>query len=365
MRSPEESYWWLRLLSVPGVGPVRYRSLLSHYGGPEQVFRASLGDLSRTAQIDAKTANAIAGHRQEDWVRAQIEAMAENGACLLTIDQPDYPALLKKIDDAPALLFVKGRCDFNLKPTVAVVGSRLATQYGKATAELLGRELSRAGFLVASGMARGIDSAVHRGTLAAGAPTVAVLGCGVDVVYPPENRKLRDQIVECGAVISEYPMGEGPLAGHFPNRNRIITGMSLGVVAVEARADSGVFSSVRWAADQGREVFAVPGPISSAASSGTNRLIKHGAKLVMGVEDIIEELRPQLVGQTKNLTGHLKPNLSEREKPIFDLLSDHPLHVDSLAQKAQSSVSDILRILFDMEMRGLVRQLPGKMYVRT
>ncbi len=351
-------------MSVPGVGPVRYRSLLGRFGDPQKVLEAPAGELAAVDQIDRKTAASIAGQRDESWVRGQMEAMEQNAASLLTIDQPDYPELLRRTDDAPPLLFVRGDCDFNSRPPVAVVGSRLATQYGKATAELLGRELGRAGFLVVSGMARGIDSAAHRGALSAGAPTAAVLGCGVDVVYPPENRKLRDQIVSSGAAVSEYPMGEGPLAAHFPNRNRIITGMSLGVVAVEARADSGVFSSVRWAADQGREVFAVPGPISSAASSGTNRLIKHGARLVQGVNDIIEELQPLLAGPKKTDVKREAPSLGKDEEPIFELLSDQPLHVDSLAQQAERSVTEVLRALFDLEMRGVVRQLPGKRYVK-
>lgn len=350
---------------MPGVGPVRYRALLSLFGGPEQVFQTPAKELCRADLVDAKTAGAIIGHRDESWARNQVEAMAKAGASLLTIDQPDYPAMLKKTDDAPPLLFVCGKADLNAQPAVAVVGSRLATQYGKATAELLGRELSLAGFLVVSGMARGIDSAAHRGALQAGAPTVAVLGCGVDVVYPPENRKLRDRIAECGAVISEYPMGQGPMAGHFPNRNRIITGMSLGVVAVEARADSGVFSSVRWAADQGREVFAVPGPISSAASSGTNRLIKHGAKLVQGVGDIIEELQPQLAGMVGVKKAGGSVSLVGNEGLVYGQLSDQPLHVDSLAQGSGQSVAEVLRTLFDLEIRGLVKQLPGKMYVRV
>lgn len=365
MRSPEEAFWWLRLLSVPGVGPVRYRALLSRFGTPRAVLEAPVEGLRDVDQVDAGTAAAIAGHRDEAWANAQAEAMARCGARLLTIDQPDYPRLLKRTDDAPSLLFIIGDADLNALPAVAVVGSRLATQYGKATAELLGRELAAAGFLVVSGMARGIDSAAHRGALSAGAATVAVLGCGADVVYPPENRKIRDQIASCGAVISEYPMGEGPLAGHFPNRNRLITGMSLGVVAVEARADSGVFSSVRWAADQGREVFAVPGPISSAASSGTNRLIKHGAKLVQGVNDIIEELGPQLARAGSGGVERQPPPVTEDEKPVMSLLSDQPVHVDSLARQAERGINDILRVLFDLEMRGLVRQLPGKMYVRA
>lgn len=365
MRSPERSYWWLRLLSVPGVGPVRFRALLSRFGDPQAVFEAAAAELRSADQVDAGTAAAIAGHRDEAWANGQMEAMARCGARLLTIDQADYPSLLRRTDDAPPLLFAIGDVDLNARPAVAVVGSRLATQYGKATAELLGRELAAAGFLVASGLARGIDSAAHRGALSAKSPTVAVLGCGVDVVYPPENRKLRDEIISCGAVVSEYPMGEAPLAGHFPNRNRIITGMSLGVVAVEARADSGVFSSVRWAADQGREVFAVPGPISSAASSGTNRLIKHGAKLVQGVNDIIDELRPQLAARRGSGPPPSAPALAEDEAPVYGLLSDQPLHVDSLARQAERSINDILRVLFDLEMRGLVKQLPGKMYVRA
>ncbi len=365
MTNPDRAFWWLRLLSVPGVGPVRYRALLARFGDPRRVLEAAREELAEAEGIDRVTAGSIKSHDGSKWAEDQIGAMSREGVGLLTLDDPAYPVLLRRIDDAPPLLFVKGGCRLGSRPAVAVVGSRLATQYGKSTAELLGRELGASGFLVASGMARGIDSAAHRGALSAGAPTVAVLGCGVDLVYPPENRKLRDQIAEKGAVVSEYPMGEEPLAAHFPNRNRIITGMSLGVVAVEARADSGVFSSVRWAADQGREVFAVPGPISSAASSGTNRLIKHGAKLVQGVNDIIEELGPLVRKCPADKTTVQEPKLGADERPIYGILSDQPLHVDSLAQQAERSVTEILRILFDMEMRGLVRQLPGKMYVRS
>lgn len=364
MLRPDEAYWWLKLLSVPGVGPVRYRSLISRFGGPEQVFQASREELTGAAGIDLKTAAAIVSGGNEPWVAEQLAALKRVGAFILALGQSDFPASLAKIEGCPPLLFARGNYSLNAKPAVAVVGSRLATYYGKKTAEDLSAQLARQGLAVVSGLARGIDSAAHRGALLAGGPTVAVLGCGVDVVYPPENRRLQDEIAEKGLVVSEYPMGAEPLAGHFPNRNRIITGLSLGVVAVEARGDSGVFSSVRWAADQGREVFAVPGPINSAASFGTNRLIKQGAKLVQGVEDIIEELRPYLTSRKREKEKQPRPDLAKEEEPIFELLSEQPLHVDSLAQQAQRSINEVLRVLFDLEMKGLVKQLPGKMYIR-
>ena len=365
MLKPDETYWWLKLLSVARVGPVRYRQLLSRFGDPQAVFQASRDELASVEGIDLKTAAAIASGGNETWVAEQMAALKSARAHVLVLGQNDFPEWLAKIESCPPLLFVRGHYQLNSKPGVAVVGSRLATYYGKMMAEELSAQLVRRGLAVVSGMARGIDSAAHRGALAAGGPTVAVLGCGVDVVYPPENRRLRDAIAENGLVVSEYPMGTEPLAGHFPNRNRIITGLSLGVVAVEARGDSGVFSSVRWAADQGREVFAVPGPINSAASFGTNRLIKQGAKLVQGVEDIIDELRPLLDRRKPETTDRARPALADEEEPIFNLLSQQPIHVDSLAQQAERNINEVLRVLFNLEMRGLVKQLPGKMYVRS
>jgi DNA processing protein len=363
MSSPEQLRWWLRLYAVPGVGPVRFRELLASCGSPEAVFDAPIQRLRQIPGIDEKTAEAIRSFDDRGgFADRQLECAAALGARIITCADDAYPQVLRQLDGPPPLLFVRGDLAAAGDRAVAIVGSRHATAYGKGTAETLARQLCSCGVTVVSGMARGIDSAAHWGAIRAGGRTVAVLGCGVDVVYPPENRELRDAIIEHGAVISEYPFGEEPLGAHFPTRNRIITGLSLGVVAVEAREDSGVFSSVRWALEQGRDVFAVPGPISSPASWGTNTLIKQGARLVQSVADIIDELH---LGPHQEQPPPLHaPQLNGDEDPVFQVLSESPAHIDAIARSASLSTAEALRILLGLEMRDLVKQLPGKMFVR-
>lgn len=366
MKTHEELLWWLRLQSVKGVGSIKFNELIRVLGDPRKVFASDDAVLSQVPKIDARIIQELRNFKPvPGYAEEQLEKAAKLKADILTIDDPEYPDNLKNFTDAPPILFVRGSLKSSDQRAVAIVGSRNATTYGKNTSAGMARELAGSGITVVSGMARGIDSAAHQGALAAGGRTIAVLGCGVDIAYPAENRKLRDSIMESGAVISEYPIGEKPLPAHFPNRNRIITGLSLGVLAVEAREDSGVFSTVRWAAEQGREVFAVPGPITSATSVGPNQLIKQGAKMVLTINDILEELK--LSGPDKMPPKETLPKivLEGDEGSVFDSLADDPRHVDAIAETINRSSSDTLRILFTLEMKGLIKQMPGKMFVRA
>jgi len=272
-----------------------------------------------------------------------------------------YPAVLRTLPDAPPVLYVRGEIRPADAVAVAVVGARRASPYGVAVAEWLGAELSRAGVVVVSGLARGIDAAAHRGAMQAGGRTIAVLGCGPDVVYPPEHAGLMAHIVEAGAVLTEFPPGTPPLRHQFPRRNRIISGLALGVVVVEGRADSGALITADWALAQGREVFAVPGGIFAETSVLPHRLLQQGARLVTGVEDILEELRLP-VPPSRAAAPAL---LDEREAAVFAQLTFDPLHIDVLTRRCGLPVAEVGRALVGLELRGLVRALPGQRYVRT
>lgn len=362
----DDLLWWLRLKAVKGVGPIKFNEMVRAFGDPRAVFASDRKSLSKIPRLGENSINEILDFKpDEGFAESQLEKAAKLGIKILTLEDPEYPVNLRPFVDAPPLLYIRGAIVGSDRKAVAIVGSRNATTYGKNTSSGMARQLASAGITVVSGMARGIDSAAHQGALDAGGRTIAVLGCGVDVVYPPENKKLRDAIIEQGAVISEYPIGGKPLQDHFPNRNRIITGLSLGVLAVEAREDSGVFSTVRWAAEQGREVFAVPGPITSATSAGPNQLIKQGAKMVLGVKDILEELRIEDHPETLPSGPAPKIELNDEEALVLTEITDDPRHVDSLAENLRISPADTLRTLFSLEMKGLVRQMPGKMYVRN
>jgi DNA processing protein len=371
MMNSDELIWWLKLKGVFGVGPVKFRLLLKEFGHPRLIFSLNRVELCRAEGIDEATASAIFHSRNDhSFADSQLELAQKHGIKIITSADPDFPDNLNDLSDAPALLYVKGGFEPQDRKAVAIVGSRDPSPYGRNVAGNLALELGRAGLTIVSGMARGIDTSAHLGALAAPARTIAVLGCGVDIAYPRENSKLRDRIAAQGAVISEYPLGTEPLAGFFPNRNRIITGLSLGVVAVEARADSGVFSSVRWAADQGRDVFAVPGPVNSATSQGTNQLIKQGAKLVSNARDILEELKlEQRITATarepqKNAEPPV-PKMDEAEEDLYHTLTPEPLHIDDLSGLSKLSSPELIKVLLSLELKGLVKQLPGKMFIRT
>lgn len=277
-------------------------------------------------------------------------------------EDPSYPAALRPIGDPPRTLYLRGTLREADKAAVAIVGSRRASAYGVAAAEWLGRELGRCGVTVVSGLARGVDAAAHRGALTGGGRTIAVLGCGVDVVYPREHRRLLGQIIEAGAVISEFPAGVPPLQHHFPRRNRVISGLSLGVVVVEGRERSGALLTADHALEQGREVFAVPGSIFAETSHLPHRLIQQGAKLVATVEDILEELRlPQRTPPARVPV----PALHGAEAAVYTQLSLDPRHIDALALRCRLPAAEVGRALVGLELRGLVRALAGQRYVRA
>ncbi len=361
--------YWLALKSVEGLGNVGFKNLLSVFGSPQKVLEASVDALKTAAGIRDKTAVRIRRFDRWGQVEKEMDLARKTGVSIVTAEDPLYPQLLLNIHDYPPLLYVKGQLredDVN----VAVVGSRAASAYGRFTTERLCRDLAFAGITVVSGMARGIDSAAHRGTLSAKGRTIAVLGCGLDIVYPPENRRLFEEIAANGAVLSEFSFQTPPDAPNFPMRNRIISGMSLGVVIVEATEKSGSLITAGLALDQGREVFAVPGTIDSSGSRGTHRLIKEGAKLVERVDDILEEIRlPTTMPERRPARrppaapAPRKQPLDEREAAVLGHITERAVGVDDLVGKTGFRVTDVLTILLSLELSGHVEQQPGKMFV--
>jgi DNA processing protein len=384
--SREEELHWLALILVPGLGSRTAGKLLEKFRGPQTIFRASRTELE-AAGVSGAVAQSIASGCTFDDAVAQQEKMAAAGAVAVTIGDARYPRLLRDIFDPPVLLFARGRVELLESLMLAVVGTRRPTPYGLAAGERLSADLAHAGLTVTSGMARGIDSAAHKGTLAAGGDTVAVLGCGVDVVYPAENRKLAAEIASRGLIVSEFPMGAVAFPQNFPIRNRIISGMSLGVVVVEGAQYSGSAITAKLAMDQGREVFAVPGNITSKMSWGPNLLIKQGARLVQDWNDVIAELpvesRRHLIdrgrekilaesgatpqGLQASLLSDGGPELGETARRALETLQvDAAIHLDDLLEKvADTSPSELIAALFELEMMGLVRQLPGKNFVKV
>jgi DNA processing protein len=310
-----------------------------------------------------------------EWVEEELDLAEEHGAGLITIKDRAYPPLLREVYDPPLLLYTKGKMVDSDAPAVAVVGTRRASPYGLAMAEKTGLELASAGVTVVSGMARGCDSAAHRGALStAGGRTIAVLGTGIDRVYPRENKRLYEQIADKGLILSELPMSSAPLPRNFPMRNRIISGLCLGVVVVEAPLRSGAMMTARLALDSGRDVFAMPGHATSLRSSGTNKLIKDGAALVEGGVDILEALgvrftegagpREGAGGKAVPVAPEARPELDCEGRLIFDILDDEPLTIDGIVEKTGLTAQRASSVLLDMELRGLVEQRPGKIFSR-
>lgn len=353
----------LLLLSVPNIGTGRVRRILSIFETGEAVFRAPLKRLMQIDGVDEKIARQLKAGPDEQWVDTQLRLMAQKQIDCLTIWEGRYPDLLKKTAVPPVLLFYRGQIPDKWPPTVGIVGTRRPTAYGRAVTEKLATELVEQGIAVVSGLARGIDTVAHTAALKRGGQTYAVLGCGVDYIYPPENRPLFESMLSNGAILSEYPVGTRPDAVNFPRRNRIISGMSLGILVVEAGSKSGALITANFALEQNREVFAVPGSITNSRSDGPNRLIQQGAKLVMSVDDILEELSSKLQ-QRKILEKPLPPNLSEPEKILLTHLSTEPRHIDQLVMDLDESPASLLGRLLNLELLGLVKQLSGKMFIR-
>jgi len=365
---------WLALALTPGLGTRMAGKLLLEFGSPEAVFAASLTALE-AQHLPAAVAQAI--HSRQPLSEAAKElALVEAAGCrLLTWDEPEYPQRLREIYDPPTLLYVRGNVELLGRHLISIVGARRPTPYGNQMASRLARDLAARGIIITSGLARGIDSCAHQGALAAsGGATIGVLGCGIDVVYPKENKKIFAEIEERGAIITEFPMGTFPAPQNFPIRNRIIAGMALGVVVVEGAQYSGSLITARLAMEFGREVFGVPGNATQPASFGPNQLIKQGAKLVTGWEDVVEELptpvRAELLA-VESATEEERASLVEQdlgpsERPLYQLLSlDESRHVDELVELSGLTSSEVLAALFDLELKGVVRQLPGKQFLKV
>jgi DNA processing protein len=343
----DQTPYWVALTGVAGIGPTRMRRLLDYFGDAERAWSATLGDLI-VSGLERRAAEALAAARRTLDLDREMARLEAAGVRALTWDSEDYPQRLREINDAPPVLFTLG--DFAPPDTfaVAVVGTRRATHYGREVAARLSAELAEAGITVVSGLAKGIDTIAHQAALDAGGRTVAVLGSGVDVIYPPENRGLARRIVEegRGAVVSEYPLGTQPDAINFPPRNRIVSGLSLGVLVVEAPEKSGALITVDFALEQGRDVFAVPGPITSHSSEGTNRLLKQGARCVTSVRDILEELDMQMVTEHVEAVKALPTDPTERM--LMELLQESSQHVDELTNRSGLPSSTVSAILTSM-----------------
>lgn len=357
---------WLALHLVPGLGNMAFKKLLDHFGDPALVFKASLTDLSQVEGLRRQVAQRIA--RQEFSIDPStvLKDLEARGARMLTFSDPAYPGPLREIHDPPMVLYTKGLEIPHKLTLVAIVGSRVATPYGLKTAEFLAQGLARRGLGVVSGMARGIDSAAHWGCLAGRAFSIGVLGTGIDTVYPPSNKKLFDAMVEKGAVITEFPLKTPPEPKNFPIRNRLISGLSRGVIVVEATMKSGSLITASVALEQGREVFAVPGSVHSFKSRGCHFLIKQGAKLVENADDVLDELGLNYAYAAKKdaYAEPALPPLEENEKRVYDLIGDYPVHIDDLVREGNLEPGAASAVLMRMELKGFIRQLPGKLFVR-
>ncbi|MFQ5454854.1 MAG: DNA-processing protein DprA [Nitrospirota bacterium] len=366
----DDSYYWIGLRLIPGLGDYLYKKLLAVFGSPEKVFSASVSQIKGVEGIGEKAAKEIVSFSYHKKVVEEIAKIKEMGISLITMNDEEYPDNLRHIYDPPPMLYMKGMLKDVDKRSVAIVGSRNASGYGKWIAGKISRGLGSKGFTVVSGMARGIDSSAHKGAIESGGRTIAVIGCGIDTIYPPENKMLMKEILRAGAVISEFMIGTKPASYNFPRRNRIISGFSLGTLIVEASSRSGSLITAKFALEQGRELFAIPGNIGAKNSMGTNSLIKNGAKLVDNEDDIIEELLPQLEDNLKfKKGGNLKeerniPELSTDEEIIYNFLSLEPTHVDEVIIKSMMSSNRVSALLLDLELKGIIKRISGGMFIR-
>jgi DNA processing protein len=357
---------WLALSRVKGLGCVSFKKLTQRFADPTQALSASAAELEL---IEGLPRDAIEGLiRFSEWqeVARELQRIRDAGISIVSFIDPDYPGRLRTIADPPPLVYVKGTLHGADEKAVAIVGSRSASNYGRRVARDLARGLAAVGFTVVSGMARGIDGTAHESVLNVGGRTIAVLGSGVERAYPPEHDRLYQRIAQQGAVISELPLGTRPMAFNFPARNRLISGLSLGVVVVEATEKSGSLITAALAVEQGREVFAVPGEAGASRSRGAHQLIRQGAKLVETADDIIEEIAPQLLSRTGNMgqpaVRALPQNSSDAARKIFALVQERSLQVDEVIESSGLMPAQVLEILLDLELQGYLRQLPGKVY---
>jgi DNA processing protein len=370
---------WISLNMTPGVGPRKATQLLEKFGSAENVFHATRGELE-SLRLRAETVESILKREFHEKASEELNKVKEIGGDVLILDDGSYPYLLREIADPPITLYVKGAFEACFEaPCVGVIGSRKCSTYGENASEMLARDLAEKGICVVSGLARGIDTAAHRGALRGRGKTIAVLGTGIDNVYPKENKKLTEEILDSGgAIVSQFPLETPPLKDNFPYRNRIISGLSYGVLLVEASERSGSLITARLAMEQNREVMAVPGNITSRNSFGTNYLIKSGAKLVQQWQDVVAELPPEISARILPPKLDAKPaeeeskqpaltpaNLSDNERRIWSRLSaDEPKHIDVLLDESGLSFGDLNSSLVQLDLKDLVRTLPGNFYAR-
>ncbi len=370
----DSSLSWLALSLTPGLASRLSARLLRRFDSPDGVLRASLAELE-ACNLPASVAQAV--FKKEALKRAEKELAAVRriaGCRLLNWTEPEYPQTLLQIYDPPVMLYVRGEPQILNLPSISIVGTRKPTLYGSQLAERLGRDLAARGLVIVSGMARGIDAIGHQGAMAANGRAIGILGTGIDVCYPKENKKLYEKVLERGAIISEFPIGTHPAPENFPVRNRIVAGIPLGVIVVEGAQYSGSLITARLAMEFGREVFGVPGNVTQPVSFAPNQLIKQGAKLVTCAEDVIEELptpvRAMLVqaeqpeAEQRNLL--LAASLNNSEKKLYELLSaEETRHIDDIVERSGLNSSVVLATLFDLEMKGIIRQLPGKQFSKV
>lgn len=355
----------LNLSIVPGIGAMKIRSLIARFKTPEDVFKAKLSELCSVEGIDTKIAQNIKSFHNFGYGETQYEKLISRGASIVTFWDDSYPILLKKINDPPVFLFVNGELQPIDRYAIAVVGTRIPSDYGKIVTEKLCSELINNGITVVSGLARGVDTIAHQTAVKKSGRTIAVIGSGIDVIYPAENLKLSQMIAENGAVVTEFGLETKPDAMNFPKRNRIIAGLSLGTIVVEAGEKSGALITANLALDYNREVFAIPGNINSPKSKGANQLIKEGAKLVTSIGDVLEELQSQLKTRKVTAISINWNNFAPQERMILEKLSEKPVHIDELARIAKKQTGEVLSILLALEFKDMVKQLPGKLFVRS
>ncbi len=361
------------LNALPGFGSVRIRRLVDYFGSAQAVFKASASALRSSEILSAALIQKIFEFDRDNFLQNEYNLLQQNGTEVITIFDENYPLSLRGIHDPPVVLYVKGSLPADPGLAVGVVGSRNASVYGLNIAQKFSGQLAELGITVVSGLARGVDAAAHRGALRTGGQTLAVVGCGLSHIYPPENKELYFEIEHKGAIVSEFPMAMPPISFNFPARNRIISGLSLAVLVVEASLKSGALITSHFALEQGRDVFAVPGKIDSPNSQGVNQLIKEGAKLVTCFEDIIQELEPHIrrnsVAAQKSVKNavdsYSRQDFSESEFALVEQLGHEPLYIDDLVSKVGQPHGEVSGILLKLELKKVVKQLPGKYFVRA
>jgi DNA processing protein len=357
-----ELEYWIALNAVRGIGPAKFRALVDFFGSARAAWEADESSLRQTG-LDSRAIESLQGTRRRLDPARELARTRAAGIQVLTWDDQDYPMYLKEIPDPPPVLYARGDLQARDQWAVAVVGTRRLTSYGRHVTRQLVADLVSNGVTIVSGLARGIDGVAHQAALETGGRTLAVLGSGIGRIYPPEHRNLAQRIAQQGAVLSDFPPDTSPEPGNFPRRNRIISGLSLGVLVIEAGAKSGAIITARFALEQGRDVFAVPGNINARASLGANRLIQQGAKLVLDAGDILEELNMTMVEQ--HVAVQMALPETQEEAHLLQMLSDQPCHIDELSRAAGLPVAQVTSALTMMELKGMVRQVEGMHYVRV